>query len=145
MVLRWNSAPPGAALQNLLAIASRVVAEEEDGASSPRRRSSSPRLQLLPDASGGGIELRQLRALVTSIEEGSLSAAATRLGVTQSAISRQVRSLEDAVGVQLLNRGGRRLVATAAGATLRGAATVIPRVLHQTFQGSTSSAPGLTA
>ncbi|HEX9483710.1 MAG TPA: LysR family transcriptional regulator [Gemmatimonadaceae bacterium] len=145
MVLRWNSAQPGAALHNLLAIASRVVAEEEDGEPSRRRRSSSPRLQLLPDASGGGIELRQLRALVTSIEEGSLSAAATRLSVTQSAISRQVRSLEDAVGVQLLNRGGRRLVATAAGEALRGAATVILGILDETLQRARATSRGITA
>lgn len=145
MVLRWSRSHVGAALQNLSAIAARVVAEEDDGGASPGRRSSNPRVQRVTELPTGDIELRQLRALVTSIEEGSLSAAATRLGVTQSAISRQVKSLEDAVGVQLLRRGGRKLEATAAGEALHGEATVILGLLDETLDRARAASRGITA
>ncbi len=52
------------------------------------------------------------------VERESFSRAAATLGVTQPAVSQQVRSLEKRVGIQLLDRSGRRVVPTDAGARL---------------------------
>jgi DNA-binding transcriptional LysR family regulator len=66
-----------------------------------------------------------LRAFAATAEEGSLSAAARRLGLTQPTLSRQVAALEDALGVVLFDRVGKRLVLTPAGAGLRAHAQVM--------------------
>ncbi len=63
-----------------------------------------------------GVELRDLRTLVTVVRTRSFTAAATELGYTQSAVSQQIRSLEQEVGRPLLNR--RPVRPTPAGARL---------------------------
>jgi DNA-binding transcriptional LysR family regulator len=50
------------------------------------------------------MEIRELRAFVAVAEEGSLSAAARRLHLSQSALSQTVQSLERQLGVRLLER-----------------------------------------
>lgn len=50
------------------------------------------------------MEIRELRAFVAVAEDGSLSAAARRLHVSQSALSQTVQSLERQLGVRLLER-----------------------------------------
>src|SRR5689334_17820275 len=68
------------------------------------------------------MDTRQLRAFCTVVERRSFSQAAERLGVTQPAVSLQVRALEKRLGVQLLDRSGRRVEPTEAGTRLyRGA------------------------
>ena len=52
-----------------------------------------------------GIKLSQLRALVAVAAQQNFSEAALHLGVTQSAISHAIASLENELGVVLLNRG----------------------------------------
>ena len=64
------------------------------------------------------MDTRQLRAFCAVVERESFSRAAATLGVTQPAVSQQVRSLEKRVGIQLLDRSGRRVVPTDAGARL---------------------------
>jgi DNA-binding transcriptional LysR family regulator len=64
------------------------------------------------------MDTRQLRAFCAVVERESFSRAAAILGVTQPAVSQQVRSLEKRVGIQLLDRSGRRVVPTDAGARL---------------------------
>jgi len=61
------------------------------------------------------IELAQLQAFIAAVEEGSMSAAAERLGVTQSGVSRRVSALERAVGCRLVDRAAHGIVATSAG------------------------------
>ena len=61
------------------------------------------------------MDTRQLAAFCAVIERKSFSEAAERLGVTQPAVSQQIRSLEDRVGQQLLDRSGRRVEPTEAG------------------------------
>ncbi|MEX0850368.1 MAG: selenium metabolism-associated LysR family transcriptional regulator, partial [Gaiellaceae bacterium] len=64
----------------------------------------------------------QLAAFCAVVERRSFSQAAERLGVTQPAISLQVRALEKRLGTQLLDRSGRRVEPTEAGWRLyRGA------------------------
>ncbi len=60
----------------------------------------------------------QVRAFLAASEEGSLSAAARALHQTQPTLSRQVTSLERALGVTLFERGHRKLQLTAAGLEL---------------------------
>lgn len=58
------------------------------------------------------------RAFLVTAEEGSLSAAARALGLTQPTLSRQVAGLEQALGVALFERVGRGLELTPSGAAL---------------------------
>ena len=60
----------------------------------------------------------QLRAFHAVATERSFTAAAAALGVSQPAVSMQVRALEDAYGVELLSRGRRGVAPTAVGAAL---------------------------
>src|ERR1051326_6560951 len=64
------------------------------------------------------MDTRQLAAFCAVVERESFSQAARRLGVTQPAVSLQVRSLEKRLGQQLLDRSGRRVVPTEAGLRL---------------------------
>src|SRR5215210_5364103 len=68
------------------------------------------------------MDTRQLAAFCAVVERRSFSQAAERLGVTQPAVSLQVRALEKRLGAQLLDRSGRRVAPTEAGLRLyRGA------------------------
>jgi DNA-binding transcriptional LysR family regulator len=68
------------------------------------------------------MDTRQLAAFCAVVERRSFSQAAERLGVTQPAVSLQVRALEKRLGAQLLDRSGRRVEPTEAGRRLyRGA------------------------
>lgn len=60
----------------------------------------------------------QVRAFLATVEEGSLSAAAKALRLTQPTLGRQVSALEDALGVALFERIGRSLVLTPSGLDL---------------------------
>ncbi|MBM3677779.1 MAG: LysR family transcriptional regulator [Actinobacteria bacterium] len=68
------------------------------------------------------MDTRQLAAFCAVVERRSFSQAAERLGVTQPAVSLQVRALEKRLATQLLDRSGRRVEPTEAGWRLyRGA------------------------
>lgn len=64
------------------------------------------------------MDTKQLAAFCAVVERESFSRAAAALGVTQPAVSQQVRSLEKRLGVQLLDRSGRRVVPTDSGQQL---------------------------
>ncbi len=68
------------------------------------------------------MDTKQLAAFCAVVERRSFSQAADQLGVTQPAVSLQIRSLEQRLGQQLLDRSGRRVEPTEAGLRLyRGA------------------------
>lgn len=67
-----------------------------------------------------GFSLDQLDSFREVIALGSFSAAAERLGLSQPAVSQQVRELERRLGTALVERVGRRARPTAAGAALLG-------------------------
>lgn len=64
------------------------------------------------------LDMQALLAFLIVAYERSMSKAAERLGVTQSAISQAVRLLEDDIGLPLLNRSVRPLTLTPAGVAL---------------------------
>src|SRR4051794_38987429 len=64
------------------------------------------------------METKQLAAFCAVVERRSFSQAAERLGVTQPAVSLQVRALEQRLGQRLLDRSGRRVEPTEAGMRL---------------------------
>lgn len=66
------------------------------------------------------LNMDTLRTFVTGVRLGNFSKAAMRIGRSQSAISLQIRRLEQQVGVQLFSRDGRSLTLSEAGKTLYG-------------------------
>lgn len=66
------------------------------------------------------ITLRQLEVLAAIGQEGTVTAAARSLGMTQSAASTSLSELERQLGVALFDRVGRRLVLNAAGEAVMG-------------------------
>jgi DNA-binding transcriptional LysR family regulator len=64
------------------------------------------------------MELRQLEYFVAVVEEASFTRASSRVLVAQSGVSAQVRRLERELGVELLDRGGRTVTLTEAGAAV---------------------------
>src|SRR5213075_1656979 len=74
------------------------------------------------------MDTRQLAAFCEVVDRKSFSQAADRLGVTQPAVSLQIRSLEKRLGTKLLDRSGRR-VEPALGASTGPGGTVVPLLL----------------
>ena len=64
------------------------------------------------------MEIKDMRAFYAIVEEGNISHAAQRLDIAQPALSRQMKRLEMALGVQLFERGSRRIRLTDAGQVL---------------------------
>lgn len=64
------------------------------------------------------MNLQQLITFSTVISEGSMTAAAEKLYLTQPAVSQQIRNLEDEMGVGLLDRGSRHAKPTMHGQLL---------------------------
>src|SRR5205085_5151187 len=65
-----------------------------------------------------GMELRQLRYFVAVAEEGNISRAAQKIFLTQPALSRQIKTLEDEIGQCLLTREAHSIQLTPAGEVL---------------------------
>ncbi len=66
------------------------------------------------------MDLRHLVTFCAVVDRGSFSAAAEELGISQPAVSAQIRSLEQRVGERLLDRHGRGASLTEAGRVLEG-------------------------
>ena len=66
------------------------------------------------------LDIDQLRTLTVVVDAGSLTAAAPRVALTQSAVSEQMRKLEAHVGLPLLTRSKSGVVPTTAGLRLVG-------------------------
>lgn len=66
------------------------------------------------------LDVTTLRSFVAVADLGGVTRAATRLNLTQSAVSMQLKRLEDALGQPLLDRSGRTVALTAQGEQLLG-------------------------
>jgi len=80
------------------------------------------------------MDIRQLRYFLTVAEEGQVTAAAKRLNMEQPPLSRQIRQLEEEIGVTLFDRSGKRLTLTHAGHLLKRRAEELLRQLQETIE-----------
>jgi DNA-binding transcriptional LysR family regulator len=80
------------------------------------------------------LDTTQLRSLVAVAETGSFTRAASKVNLTQPAISLQIKRLEEQVGRKLVERGGRKLTLTHEGEVLLGFARRI-LALHSEAEG----------
>jgi DNA-binding transcriptional LysR family regulator len=90
------------------------------------------------------MDTRQLAAFCAVVERKSFSQAAEVLGISQPAVSLQIRSLEERLGTQLIDRSGRRVAPTEAGERLyRGAQRLLSleRQLVEEVAAADESAP----
>jgi DNA-binding transcriptional LysR family regulator len=88
------------------------------------------------------MDTRQLAAFCAVVERKSFSQAAERLGVSQPAVSLQIRSLEQRLGHQLLDRSGRRVEPTEAGRRLYRSAQRLLALEEQLLEEVTGAADG---
>ena len=77
------------------------------------------------------MEVAQLRALVAIQQEGTFTKAAERLHLSQSALSQQIKALEQELGAPLFERRGRRITITAVGELTLARATQVLLQLEQ--------------
>jgi LysR family transcriptional regulator, regulator for metE and metH len=77
------------------------------------------------------LETRELRMLVAIADEGTVTRAATRLNVSQPALSHGLRALERRVGISLFERQSRGLVPTEAGERLLRTARAVLREIER--------------
>src|SRR5690606_40432849 len=78
------------------------------------------------------LEIRHLQLVRAVAETGTLTAAAERLCVTQSALSHRLRELEQRLGSAVFHRQGRRMIPTRTGARLLAAAEQVLDELERT-------------
>ncbi|SOE94565.1 DNA-binding transcriptional regulator, LysR family [Burkholderia sp. D7] len=71
------------------------------------------------------IDMHAVQVFVSVAEEGSMSSAATKLGISQSGVSQIIRQLEEELGVVLVNRTTRPLALTPFGIALRNRGAVL--------------------
>jgi len=80
------------------------------------------------------MDVRQLKYFVAIAREGQITRAAKRLNIEQPPLSRQLKLMEDELGVKLFDRSGKRLVLTTAGERLREKAEALLLQLDATIQ-----------
>ncbi|WP_297772493.1 LysR family transcriptional regulator [uncultured Roseovarius sp.] len=89
------------------------------------------------------LDITTLRSLVAVTDHGGVTRAAAALNLTQSAVSMQLKRLEDMLDLTLLDRANRRVSLTASGEQLVGYARrmldlndeVVGRLTEETFEG----------
>src|SRR5436305_14896067 len=77
------------------------------------------------------LEVRHLKLVAAVADVGSLTRAGEQLFLTQSALSHQLRDIEQRLGAPLFLRVGKRLVLTPAGERLLESARDVLARLHQ--------------
>ena len=79
------------------------------------------------------LDLTILRSFVSVVETGGVTQAAGILNLTQSAVSMQLKRLEELLAVEVLQRAGRKLVITPAGEQLLGFAKRMVELNDEVF------------
>ena len=90
------------------------------------------------------MELRHLRYFVAVAETENVTRAATKLHVSQPALSRQVRDLEDEIGFPLLERSAKSVRLTAAGRTFLTEARAVLLRAEQAVAAARAKAGGMS-
>jgi DNA-binding transcriptional LysR family regulator len=90
----------------------------------------------------GSVSLTPWVAFVSACDQGTLGAAARELGYTQSAVSRQIASLEHELGVALLERRPRGVRPTAAGAAALAHARLLVAEAERARRAAHQPGPG---
>ncbi|HAS43111.1 MAG TPA: transcriptional regulator [Microscillaceae bacterium] len=80
------------------------------------------------------IEIRHLRYFMTVAEELHFRKAAERLYISQPGLSRQIRQMEEDLGVQLFERNNRKVQLTPAGQYLKKEVSVLLKNLEKAFE-----------
>ena len=78
------------------------------------------------------MDIRTMQYFLAVIREGTISAAAESLHVAQPSLSRQMKDLEEELGVTLFERGNRRITLTEEGQVLRRRAEELARLMQLT-------------
>ena len=76
------------------------------------------------------MDIRIMEYYLAIVREGNISAAAQALHVSQSALSRQIKDLEEELGVTLFERGSRRIKLTEEGMILRRRSEEMVRLMQ---------------
>jgi DNA-binding transcriptional LysR family regulator len=93
------------------------------------------------EESNGAVDLRRLRYFALLADELSFSRAARRAGVSQQALSNQIRCLEEEVGRLLFFRTTRRVELTPAGLALLPKAQMILATAAEALASARAAAP----
>lgn len=89
------------------------------------------------------MDIRDMKNFYAIVEEGNISNAAKRLNIAQPPLSKQMKQLEDNLGVQLFERGSRRIRLTEAGNLLRERVEQILGLVDGTIKEMTKLNSGL--
>ncbi len=90
------------------------------------------------------MELQQLECFIAVLEEGGFKRATTRLGITQPALSYQIKRLEEELGVQVFRRGPGGITPTEAGRILLEHAHHVISVVREAHQAVRELSGGVT-
>lgn len=89
--------------------------------------------------------LPDLATFIVVVNEGSFTAAASKLGVTPSALSKLITRLEQALSVKLFERTTRKLIITQAGQKVYDQSLLMVNAAQQAIEISSSNMPNLLA
>ena len=78
------------------------------------------------------MDIRTMQYYLAVVREGTISAAAEALHVAQPSLSRQMKELEEELGVSLFERGNRKITLTEEGMVLRKRAEEMVRLMQMT-------------
>jgi DNA-binding transcriptional LysR family regulator len=90
------------------------------------------------------VELHQLQCFIAVLEEGGFKRATARLGITQPALSYQIKRLEEELGVQVFHRGPGGITPTEAGRMLLENAHHVIAAVREAHQAVRELAGGVT-
>lgn len=132
-------------IEKLLEVAAREPGHCVDraGVPLPKPAKATGQMRRIAGTAPASIEFRHLRALLAVAATQTIGRAAERLGVAQPSVSRQLKELEHAVGVRILERSARGVMLTAAGAALAGECPAILLAAEQLAQEVTRARRGM--